>query len=760
MGDKKIIYNLEDVAKAIVDLISDGTQEGHDNLIKTAEEAMKKYANTDSPFWHKITSFFRHREESFRSTIEGLNHSADPIIRLQEIKKFFSEGGWELTSANTRFLIFMIRALKGYETDKKTVTTRYLHEVVVEPLMVLIHRDIDNLIAQQEQLMQLAEARKKELAAMREGQIKRLDKIAIFEDGPSAQAFALNNPEKQVFHLSLVNTNSQESIWQLTWYDLTGKSNPLIIDGELAKLLASLPMKKLPAENSTKQFKIKLEAAKLVEEMLARIQVLVEPEPAMLLRLTSTYVLTWKSEQLQLEWYDSLGKSQPIPLQNHPQLANWLSNKEALSNEELPQLKTYLQHIIIRREVDEVKHANLGQNLLKKHGITLVTTNNVGKIPRYKLIAGTYFLTREPDSQTGSWVLYQKQKGEEKLQKIDTDTWDAENWELFYGLLNKNDSLSAEQLSSQVAVEYEPCLMSKVIEKNKFYVALVGGTFQYTVMTPSGKSVTDTITPKELKHEFKEPLTLENVTPFLSDILKITSKRGHTLSLADELRHYIKNAERSMIKKNSLCVGVNQFDPQKGMDYSPCTFIVTKQDQQWQLYYIDIVQKAISVDLKQVDKLTELFDQWTEQPEALSKIQLDGLSQLLADYKPVSRIKTSDFAALEACLAKPRLKAGEKPQKSSDFMSNRSILEAFFAKPRKAPPPIQATEITIDEPGVAEASSDQKPVHQPRKLDITKYGSLFNHKPAEKEADADLPLYDVAPNNVYEEDMPQSSQLN
>ena len=49
--------------------------------------------------------------------------------------------------------------------------------------------------------------------------------------------------------------------------------------------------------------------------------------------------------------------------------------------------------------------------LQKEHGVTLIAANDLSKIPKYRLIAGTYFLVREPMTRTGNmWYLYHRQK--------------------------------------------------------------------------------------------------------------------------------------------------------------------------------------------------------------------------------------------------------------------------------------------------------------------------------------------------------------
>ena len=81
-------------------------------------------------------------------------------------------------------------------------------------------------------------------------------------------------------------------------------------------------------------------------------------------------------------------------------------------------------------------------------------------------------------------------------------------------------------------VTYDLCLGlpddNTQLEKNKLYIEHKGGLFKYTVIHPSGEIITDSITQGELSCEIDAPLNIDKISPLLPDILKITSKRGHT----------------------------------------------------------------------------------------------------------------------------------------------------------------------------------------------------------------------------------------
>ncbi|CDZ78781.1 hypothetical protein BN59_03095 [Legionella massiliensis] len=759
---KKIIYNLIEFTKSMVDFISDGSEEGQKRLVGVFEQAQSKYQTAESMLRSVITYFTRYRGDAFTKTITDLKAFPDPIIRLQEFKKFVSLGGWESTSANTRLFTFLIRAIPGYENSEEKLSDQYIHEVLIPPLRTLIDKDIDSLIRQFALANEQAEQRKRELREMAAGQRKTAEGIVLFENDVEAAGFVQSHPDKQVFHLAA--PSGSRSKWQLTWYDLTGKANLLVIKSELERTLESLKSAKLPQENSKLQFKIKMECARLVEEQLSRTQVLLNPASEQLRNLTSAYVLTKNPREYQLSWYDSLGDCKQLHLSNYPLLATWLAEKKQLTADDLPRLKTYLQHIWFRQEVDKVKHKNVGQVLQKNHGVTLISHNYLAKIPRFRLIVGTYFLTREPDPYTGRWVLYQKQKGEANLQVINTDSWES-----FHEVLANNNALSAEQLNSSVAEPYELCLKPKefnavTAEKNKLYmsitkvrsgeeepkadvneasavpsVIITEELLQYIVIDPSGKPRVDTINKKELKHDFTEPLTSEQLAFLQADILAIVAKRGHILSIADRVRQEISRAIHISAKSQG-CVAVKDFVPQpnQATSYRPDSFVVTKVETKWLVYYIDTLQKPVAVKAANVEGLTQLFVQWKEEPEELNQTKLAELAKLIGKYKPSERIDMNRFSELAACIG---AKSSTSKSKVAETAESTKPNESVSPRP---------------------SSSATQPLQQqePRKkLNVNNYGiaTLFGHQGSAKAPKIESVIQEMAVDQKSDDGQQRSS---
>uniref|UniRef100_UPI0003635143 hypothetical protein n=1 Tax=Legionella tunisiensis TaxID=1034944 RepID=UPI0003635143 len=282
----RIIDRLEDFGKELIDFISDSSEEGNKRLQEIFKQASKEYNQyQDSYLWSWLYYYTRQRTAAFEKTISALAALPDPILQLQEFRKFVSEGKWESTSANIDLYIFLIRSIEGYEPEEEHV----LRTVIIPRLNELICKDIDNLVKAHEKAIQEAELRKKELEEMLAGKRKEMENVVLCDAEDIAIETALNYPEKQVFCLTRLSPETEHSDWQLTWYDLTGKANKLEIYGELKQLLNEI--KTLPEENSSRQFKIKSACTKLGDELLEKTQVLINPGPERLKSLISTYVL-------------------------------------------------------------------------------------------------------------------------------------------------------------------------------------------------------------------------------------------------------------------------------------------------------------------------------------------------------------------------------------------------------------------------------------------------------------------------------------
>ncbi len=93
--------------------------------------------------------------------------------------------------------------------------------------------------------------------------------------------------------------------------------------------------------------------------------------------------------------------------------------------------------------------------------------------------------------------------------------------------------------------DFEVCMKedNSIIEENKIYIEKDDDFLKYTVIDPHGEIQTDTVSSGELQRRmigvFDEPLTAEQLSEWLlPNLLKITSKRGHTPDFNFKLNQY------------------------------------------------------------------------------------------------------------------------------------------------------------------------------------------------------------------------------
>ena len=637
---KRIKRNIEEFAKKIFDLISDSSAKRHERLTTVFTETKTRYTQE---------GYKRARATEFDTAITELKDFPDAINCMLLVANFVSTGGWEINSGNT-LLFFKLIDLTGYERDSSE-TDDYLHEQVITELKDAVRELIVKHVKEYEARVKEEDEQNQKSEALRVIKLQNLDNILLcdshelaketqlanpekttfclvcnpvelenkapewqlfqydlegkanflplgvellslltslkinqhpspnadsynlikafcykliednhdlylFDDGERAGKFSRKHPEKHCLCLStLTSSNNSNSLkWQLTWYDLHGKPNHLSLSDELAKLTTALTVARLPASDTLMHYDIKAQCLPVVKEQLGKIHVLINPAQDALRNLEGTFVLTWSLPTVKLQWYDMLGIRQDIALAKFPALNTWLKEQSELTADKIPQLKTYLMHLTVRREVVEKKP--VFDFLQKEHGITLIAANDINKIPAFKLVAGVYILTRDPLDNTGEWLLYLRHKGNIN-ERINID-----NWEAFNQILLEKNELMPNDLS-----------------------ATIKNTLRDTIIS--------------------------------------------SLNL-------FKNTKR-------LCLAVDEFLPEQGSNYRGGSFVITKENDIWALYYINAFQKALSVDLKHCPA-QQLVQELTGEPASLNRDKLDELDKLLSGFKPASHLNMANFS--------------------------------------------------------------------------------------------------------------------
>lgn len=101
------------------------------------------------------------------------------------------------------------------------------------------------------------------------------------------------------------------------------------------------------------------------------------------------------------------------------------------------------------------------------------------------------------------------------------------------------------ELDAPVPFKYNIGLMTSGIvpEKGSFYARIIDAGLEYTVIDPQGKLITSVIKKEELKINLRSGFAPKDLEPFMPEILRITSKRNHTLPFTlDEFRARVLSA--------------------------------------------------------------------------------------------------------------------------------------------------------------------------------------------------------------------------
>lgn len=396
----KIINNLEKFTQGLIDLISDTSEAGKKKLEQIFAKAHADYDEPkESYLWRWIYRYSRQRSDNFNKAEMDLK-LPDPLLRLQTLQVFISDGNWTTTSANTRLLLGLIKAVPGYDKE----TDEYLRTHIIDALTPLLKEQIALVVKTQQNEIAVKAARQRELDLINQRKEKELDEIAWFDTEDAARAFAAKKTEKYAVYFVKNKTS-----WYMGWYDSTGKKELLLANKELQALLG-----KSVSIDDKNNAKIKAQCRILLESFLDKINLLKNPAPNDLEGLTSAFTLDEKTEALT--WYDSLGRSHAIDLKRYPRAYEYLKTRDLSDKNNVLFFKSLLLRVSTRHAVDNEKQKSLLQLMQKRFSCELLFTNELPRLPAPRL--GAYILTREKSL----WVLYQWQDGAAKA--VNTDAWE------------------------------------------------------------------------------------------------------------------------------------------------------------------------------------------------------------------------------------------------------------------------------------------------------------------------------------------------
>lgn len=129
---QKIIDSLKEVVQDLYDYLVAPCNKA--KLIAILADVERQYnAPFESWIWGGIYYFYRLRSSDVESTKVELTKDCDHIRLLETMIHFFQKGGWEATSANTMFLVALLKELPQYELSPLSVESmQRLKELFIE----------------------------------------------------------------------------------------------------------------------------------------------------------------------------------------------------------------------------------------------------------------------------------------------------------------------------------------------------------------------------------------------------------------------------------------------------------------------------------------------------------------------------------------------------------------------------------------------------------------------------------------------------
>ncbi len=349
-----IIDNLEDFSDKLLSLISDESKDGCARLIGMLEQAKKNY-NKPVDSWLKgwFYRFSKVRGPQVDRAIKGMEAFPDAYTRLQEFKDLVTIGEWNIDSSYNPYLFAeLIKAIPGYQPLKNDE----VYPVIIR-LKDLIAIRIDNFMSQYKVNQKLMEVREKERLQTHQTTQKSIEHVQVFNNLATAKELAMTQQTKPVFYLTL-----KDKIWDLSWVDLKGKVYKLEPSEELIRLLLDQNVNDVETLNVVYMKRLKRECVTTREMFLDKTKVLINPKDLVThAPLTNTnlisngintvFVLRGKPPEYTLTWINTLSQIKEIPLKQYPDLKEWLNTLDTITEENMPQLKSYLLHVNTKKSL-------------------------------------------------------------------------------------------------------------------------------------------------------------------------------------------------------------------------------------------------------------------------------------------------------------------------------------------------------------------------------------------------------------------------
>ncbi|MFC7780631.1 zeta toxin family protein [Legionella taurinensis] len=226
------------------------------------------------------------------------------------------------------------------------------------------------------------------------------------------------------------------------------------------------------------------------------------------------------------------------------------------------------------------------------------------------------------------------------------------------------------------------------LKKNTLYVEVINQNLQYTVMSPTGEKITDTIPLKTLGLDWDEQTSQEQLNEQLPAILAITAQRGHTGDLA------LHSTEALKIKGYRYLAG-EEVNHDVFLSYLPAIDLVKDEKYKFTLYrWLEqpsnlnklkdqLVKGACQRLMNEVDKHIKEAASLPEIPSEL-KEEINQVGHLLKEMIQLVASLDNDLNALDEGLDKKIRELKKRLLTIKEYYSTTPIAVSGLSTPTTA----------------------------------------------------------------------------
>lgn len=361
--DLLIVFdNLEQFSEKLLSQVAEDFEIAGKHLAHAIQKARNLYSQPiDTYVTGWVYYFSRTRGPQIQDALQSIETESSSVKRLETFKSLIQKGKLQRGSFNYYLFRELINSLPGYATLDEQAEM-----LVIKRLNVLLIKKIDEYINSFNSHQRVIEERKQALNILQAQD--NYEHVVVLSDLSAAKLDAENQFDKVYFCLTKIANE-----WQLVWINPTGMEFSLALNNELSNLLHEHEINSIDELNGVFRKRVQKECFAIRDVSFNKIRVQINPERSDTTLcaegLSSAFVLRGQSGEYRLSWINSLGKATAVDLAQSPQLKNWLSAQELITQDDIIELKAYLSLVNTAHSIGmndfktKLQHCLLNQNV-------------------------------------------------------------------------------------------------------------------------------------------------------------------------------------------------------------------------------------------------------------------------------------------------------------------------------------------------------------------------------------------------------------